>query len=187
MAPVLLTILSPAVAIVIALWGFRRSTRADKLRAFFEIQDRYLAGEVRAGRRTLHTLVSDLSIGEVAQLATADLSRVGYALAVMNSIAIACEAGYVERDLISRSMGRSFITAIQAARPYIDYLAERQGFRPYPYAEKLAAELGAAGSLPASSASVTSTTPAPQAAWKSADGSGSGESGSPIALGSGTA
>ena len=146
---VLLSLISPVVAIIIALWGFRRSTRADKLRAFFEIQDRYLAGDVRVGRRILHTLIAGRSADEVAQLDPADLSRAGYALAVMNSIAIACEAGYVERDLLARSMGRSFIAAIRAARPYVDHLQEARGFRPYPFAENLAAQLRASSLQPA--------------------------------------
>jgi hypothetical protein len=143
MTTVLLDLISPVVAVAIALWGFRRSTRADQLRAFFEIQDRYLAPDVRAGRSVLHAQIAGKSAGEVAHLDPADLSRAGYALAVMNSIAIACEAGYVERDLLARSMGRSFITAVGAAQPYIDHLEQVRGFRPYPYAENLAFQLAA--------------------------------------------
>jgi hypothetical protein len=143
MTMVLLEFVSPVVAVVIALWGFRRSTRADQLRAFFEIQDRYLAADVRAGRSVLHTRIAGRSADEIAGLDAADLTRAGYALAVMNSIAIACEAGYVERDLLTRSMGRSFITAVGAAQPYIDYLQHLRGFRPYPFAENLALQLEA--------------------------------------------
>jgi hypothetical protein len=143
---VLLSLVSPVVAVVIAIWGFRRSTRADKLRAFFEIQERYLATEVRAGRRIMHTLVAGRSVDEVAKLDPATLSKAGYALAVMNSIAIACEAGYVDRKLIARSMGRSFVRAIAAAGPYIDHLENIQGFRPYPFGEHLAAQLAATDS-----------------------------------------
>jgi hypothetical protein len=147
MPTVLLSLISPVVAVIIALWGFRRSTRADKLRAFFEVQDRYLEADVRLGRRTLHTRIAGRPADEVAHLDPADLSRAGYALAVMNSIAIACDAGYVERDLISRSMGRSFVAAIGAARPYVDYLEQMRGFRPYPFAENLAAKLSPSNSL----------------------------------------
>jgi hypothetical protein len=143
MTTVLLDLISPVVGVVIALWGFRRSTRADQLRAFFEIQDRYLASDVRAGRSVLHAQVAGKPAEEVARLDAADLSRAGYALAVMNSIAIACEAGYVERDLLARSMGRSFTTAVGAAQPYIDHLQQVRGFRPYPFAENLAFQLAA--------------------------------------------
>lgn len=137
-ATTLLSLISPAVAVIIALWGFRRSRRADKLRAFFEIHERYLSHEARAGRRVLHTLVAGRLADEIAQLDRPTQSNAAYALSIMNSIAIACEAGYVERDIIARSMGQSYITAIQAARPLIDYLEHVQGFRPYPFAESLA-------------------------------------------------
>ena len=96
---VLLSLISPVVAVVIAIWGFRRSSRADKLRAFFEVQERYLASEVRNGRRIMHTLIAGRPPGEVSKLDPDKLSAAGYALAVMNSIAIACEAGYVDQSL----------------------------------------------------------------------------------------
>src|SRR5689334_5835601 len=98
----LLTLVSPAVAIVVALWGFRRSTRADRLRAFFEIQDRYLADDVRAGRRHLHQSISGRSVSDVAKLEPSVRITVGHALAIMNSIAIACEGRYVDRTLVAR-------------------------------------------------------------------------------------
>lgn len=148
---VLLSLVSPVVAIIITFWGFRRSTRADKLRAFFEIQDRYLASDARAGRRVLHALIAGKSVDEVAHLDPADLSRAGYALAVMNSIAIACEAGYVEQDLLARSMGRSFSAAVAVAQPYIDYLQQVRGFRPYQFAENLALLLRGSSVGPVSS------------------------------------
>jgi hypothetical protein len=138
---VLLSLISPVVAVAIAVWGFRRSTQADKLRAFFDVHERYLASEVRAGRRAMHTLIAGRPPEEVANLDPAILSAVGYALAVMNSIAIACESGYVDRELIARSMGRSFSMAITAARPYIDNLENKRGFRPYPFGERLASQL----------------------------------------------
>lgn len=141
---VMLTFISPVVAIAIAVWGFRRSTRADKLRAFFEVQDRYLANDTRSGRRIIHQWVAGRSVEEIAVLDQAILSGAGYALAVMNSIAIAFEGGYVEKRLVTRSMGRSFATAVTDARPYIDYVEKIRGFRPYPFAERLAAELATA-------------------------------------------
>jgi hypothetical protein len=138
---VLLALVSPAVAIMIALWGFRRSTRADKLQAFFEMQDRYLDSEVRAGRRVLHQKIGGRTVDEVASLDHAVLGEAGHALAVMNAIAIACEGNYVDRVLVAQSMGRSFSSAVTAAQPYIDYVEQIRGFRPYPFAERLAARL----------------------------------------------
>ncbi|WP_410594046.1 hypothetical protein [Amycolatopsis sp. lyj-23] len=138
-ATALLTLVSPLVAAAVAVWGFRRSTKADKLRAFFELQDRYLQADVRAGRRVLHQQIADRGHEEVAGLDRATLSSAGYALAVLNGIAIAVEGGYVERELIIRGMGRSFASAITAARPYIDYVEQVRGFRPYPFAERLSA------------------------------------------------
>ena len=41
---------------------------ADKLRAFFEVQERYLASEVRNGRRIMHTLIAGRPPGEVSKL-----------------------------------------------------------------------------------------------------------------------
>ena len=89
----------------------------------------------------MHTLIAGRPPGEVSKLDPDKLSAAGYALAVMNSIAIACEAGYVDRELIARSMGRSFVKAIAAARPYIDHLENIRGFRPYPFGERLASQL----------------------------------------------
>jgi hypothetical protein len=157
MTPVaLLSLISPAVAIAIALWGFRRSRRADKLRAFFESYDRYLAPEARTGRREIYQSVAGRSEGEVAALSREIMTCVGYALAVMNSIAIACDGGYVDRQLIVQSMGRSFTFAVVAAKPYFDYVERVRGYRPYPFAERLAASLVAEGGW----------NPAPQAAAK---------------------
>lgn len=137
---VLLNLISPVVAIMVALWGFRRSTRADKLRAFFEIQSRYLANDVREGRRSLHKSVAGRSATDIAKVDHATLSNAGYALAVMNSIAVACESGYTSEELVRRSMGRSFVSAMSAATPYIDYIERIRGYRPYSFAERLAAE-----------------------------------------------
>jgi hypothetical protein len=77
----------------------------------------------------------------MAALSEADRAAVGYTLAMMNSIAIACEAKYVDVSVVQQSMGRSFAAAIAAARPYIDELERRRGFRPYGYAERLATRM----------------------------------------------
>ena len=139
----LLSLISPVVAVAVAAWGFRRATKADKLRAFFEIQSRYLAAEVRAGRRVMHRKVAGRRPEEIAGLDQADLDSVGYTLAVMNSVAIACEGGYVDYSLIKNNMGRSFATATNAARAYIDRVETIRGYRPYPAAERLADRLAA--------------------------------------------
>ncbi|MCK2241594.1 MULTISPECIES: hypothetical protein [unclassified Crossiella] len=136
-----LSLLSPVVALLIAFWGFRRSTRADRLRAFFDLHERYLSAEVRAGRRILHQRVAGRSAAELAELDRDSLDRIGYTLAVLNSIAIACAGGYVDRRLVRRSMGRSYAGAIAAAQPYIDRVEALRGFRPYPFAESLAEQL----------------------------------------------
>ena len=138
-ASTLLALVSPLVAIVIALWGFRRSSRADRLKAFFEMQSRYLAPEVRAGRKHLHVSVAGRSADELAALDDATRSAIGYTLAVMNSMAIACEAGYVDREVVVRSMGQSYARAMTAARPLLDLQEKTRGFRPYIYAERFAA------------------------------------------------
>lgn len=140
-ASLLLALVSPLVAVLIALWGFRRSSRADRLKAFFEMQSRYLAPEVRLGRRYLHVHVAGRTPEEIAALDESVRSAIGYTLAVMNSIAIACDAGYVDREVIARSMGQSFARAVAAARPLLDMQAATRGFRPYRYAEQLAARV----------------------------------------------
>ena len=137
-ARTLLALVSPLVAIAIAIWGFRRSTRADKLEAFFRMFERYLAPDVRMGRQLVHRQISGRSVEEIEALDQSIRTSVGYSLAVMNSIAIACEAKYVDSDVVARSMGRSFATTMAAAGPYVDYLEKVRGFRPYPYAERLA-------------------------------------------------
>ena len=129
----LLTLISPAVAVVVAFWGFRRSTRADRLRAFFEMHEQYLMTDVRLGRRVLHRSVSGRAPSEMPNLDPDELRKAGYALAIMNAIAIGCEGGYVDRRMVAQSMGRSYIAAIASAKPYIDYLETVRGFRPYPF------------------------------------------------------
>jgi hypothetical protein len=141
----MLSLTSPVVAVLIAVWSFRRSSGADRLRAFFELQERYLAPEVRAGRRVLHQVVAGKTVEEVAALDARELNSVGYTLAVMNSIAIACDGRYVDTKLVDRSMGRSYSRAMIAAKPYIDHLATVRGYRPYPFAESLASRLQRGG------------------------------------------
>jgi hypothetical protein len=143
--PVALALISPTVAIAIAFWGFRRATRADKLRAFFEVYDRYLANDARSGRRVIHGQLAGRTAGEIAGMNKETLASAGYALAVMNSIAIACKGRYVDGNLVNTSMGRSFASTIIAAKTYIDYLEQLRGFRPYSFAEDLATQLTANG------------------------------------------
>lgn len=136
-----LVLVSPSVALAVGIWGFRRSTRADRLRAYFELQQRYLDQEVRAGRRAIHQSISGQKTSSIAMLDDATLRSVGHAMAIMNSIAIAWTGKFVDPSLLEMSMGRSFASAVTAAKPYIDHVEQKRGFRPYPYAERLAAEL----------------------------------------------
>ncbi|MFK4145391.1 hypothetical protein [Streptomyces sp. NPDC004065] len=140
-ASLLISLASPVVAVVIAVWGFHRTSQADRLRAFFEVQQRYLEAEVRSGRRLLHLEVAGRTPREMSELSADVSSRINYALAVMNSIAIACEGRYVDTNLVARGMGKSFTKAITAAKPYIDYVEQQRGFRPYTFAERLADRL----------------------------------------------
>lgn len=144
-----LAVISPAVAVVVALFGFRRSRRADQLAAFFQLHERYLAPEVRGGRKLIYERVSDCSAADIAGLPEEVRTAVGYTLATMNSIAIACDARYVDLAAVRRSMGRSYSGAIAAAKPYIDYIEQNRGFRPYIYAERLAAVIRGPAQLPA--------------------------------------
>jgi hypothetical protein len=145
-----LALLSPVVAVLVALFGFRRSTRADRLAAFFQLHERYLAPEVRSGRRLIYQQVAGRPEADIAQLPEEVRTAVGYTLAVMNSIAIACEARYVDIGTVERSMGRSYSGTVKAACPYLDYLEQNRGFRPYIYAERLAAAIGGSTRSPAS-------------------------------------
>lgn len=142
-APLVVALISPVVAVVIAIWNILRTSRADRLRAFFEVHERYLETEVRLGRRLLHSEIAGRESHEMSGLTADSISRIGYALAVMNSIAIACEGKYVDVDLVARSMGKSYASAIAAAKPYIDHVEQRRGFRPYPFAERFATNLQA--------------------------------------------
>ena len=144
-----LALLSPVVAVIVALFGFRRSTRADRLAAFFQLHERYLAPEVRSGRRLIYERVAGRPEALIAQLPEEVRAAIGYTLAVMNSIAIACEAGYVDVAAVEGSMGRSYSGTVTAARPYIDYIEQNRGFRPYIYAERLAATISGSPRSPA--------------------------------------
>jgi hypothetical protein len=141
MLSLIISLSSPVVAVVIAVWGFRASGRSERLRMYFDLQERYLSEPVRAGRRIIHATIAGRGVDEIPAVGAADLSTVGYTLAVMNTIAICAESGAIDRDLLARSMGRSYAGAVRAARPYIDYVETVRGFRPYPYAERLARRL----------------------------------------------
>jgi hypothetical protein len=108
---------------------------------FFDMQERYLSGPVRNGRKIIHVSIAGRSSDDIAASDLDDIATIGYALAVMNTIAICAEVGYIEERLLAQSMGRSYASAVSAARPYIDYVESVRGFRPYPYAERLAERL----------------------------------------------
>ncbi|GIJ30723.1 hypothetical protein Vqi01_58850 [Micromonospora qiuiae] len=137
----LLALTSPLVAIAVAVWGFRRANRADRLRAFFDLYQRYVAPEQRGGRRLLHDQLSGRSTEDLAALPQDVRDQVGATLATLNAIAIACEGGYVETSLISESMGRSYCSTVLAAKPYLDHLEKQRGYRPYQFAERMAHRL----------------------------------------------
>ena len=133
-----IALVSPIVAVAIAWWGFRRHDRAAELNMLFEMQERYLAPQVREGRRLMHRKIAVGDDGGRSTCSQDELSKIGYALAVMNTIALCAESGQVDEKLLLQSMGQSFTSAVLAARPYIDDVAIRRGFRPYSYAERLA-------------------------------------------------
>ncbi|SNS12987.1 hypothetical protein SAMN06265355_111181 [Actinomadura mexicana] len=95
----------------------------------------------------MHRSLAGLSASEMDAVDKDERDRASYALAVMNSIAIGCQGGYVDRSMVKENMGRSFVTTVRAAREFIDYLEKTRGFRPYGAAEKLAVSLdsGAGG------------------------------------------
>lgn len=140
-APIYLAVLSPVLSLGIAVWGFRRTTRADRLRMFLDLQERYLAASARAGRRLMHQRLPALTPDTFDQLSPAERGDLHHALAVMETIAIAWEGGHVDQSLILNAMGQSYASAIQKSQPYIDYQAEVRGFRPYQRSARLAREL----------------------------------------------
>ncbi|GIJ79812.1 hypothetical protein SAMN05443287_102613 [Micromonospora phaseoli] len=137
----MLALFSPFVAITIAVWGFRRANRADRVRAFFDLYQRYISPEQRRGRRLLHAQLSGRSTEELAALNQEVRDQVGVTLATLNAIAIACEGGYVDVAMVEKSMGRSYSSTVMAAKPYLDHVEGQRGYRPYPYAERLAQRL----------------------------------------------
>ncbi|MFC5061958.1 DUF4760 domain-containing protein [Actinomycetospora atypica] len=132
------SIVSVLVTLSLAVWGFRRTSNADQLRAFSVVHDRYLEERVRIGRRAIHQHVAS---GGKATLSDEMRSNMTYALAVMNSVAVSCDTGFVDQKLIARTMGRSFVSAVDGARWFIDESEQVRGYRPYGYAEQLADQL----------------------------------------------
>ncbi|WP_330229593.1 hypothetical protein OHA40_26660 [Nocardia sp. NBC_00508] len=144
MATTILSLISPAVAVAIAGWGFRRTSRADRLRAYFDLTERYLSPANREGRRLIHEVIAQTPHDQFGDLASDVRDKVNHVLATMNSIAIACDGGYVDRVLVENSMARSYSNAVVASRPYIDFIERKRGFRPYQYAERLATSFASA-------------------------------------------
>ncbi|SNT29934.1 hypothetical protein SAMN05421812_104338 [Asanoa hainanensis] len=140
-ASIYVAVLSPVVSLCVAVWGFRRTTRADRLKMFLDLQERYLASAARAGRRVMHRRLPDLKPETFDQLTEAERGDLHHALAVMETIAIAWDAGHVEQSMILNAMGRSFSSAIRKSGPYIEDQAALRGFRPYQRACRLADEL----------------------------------------------
>jgi len=136
-----IALISPLVALTVAFFGIRRSNQSDKVRAFFEMYDKYLKAEVRAGRKMIHLHVSGKTAEDLKSLDKEVLSSAAYTLAVMNAIAIACAGNHVDTRLIARSMGRSYVSTITAAAIFIQQLEHTRGYRPYIYAEQLSREL----------------------------------------------
>lgn len=135
---IILSLTSPVVALAIALWGFRRHDRAAELSMLFEMQERYLAPQVREGRKLIHLKIAGDIDEKRSACSREELSTIGYALAVMNTIALCAEIGQIDESLLLQSMGQSFKSAVRAAGSYIDQVAATRGYRPYPYAERLA-------------------------------------------------
>jgi hypothetical protein len=141
---IVLAVSSPIVAVFIAWWGFRRGDRSDELKILFDMLDRYLTDRARAGRSLIHLKIATTHEGGFAGCSEDELSTIGYSLAVMNTIALCVVSGQVSEILLRETMGLSFTSAVLAAKPYIDEVAATRGFRPYPYAERLADRFRAA-------------------------------------------
>ena len=135
--PVYVAILSPVVSLAVAVWGFRRTTKADKLKMFLDLQDRYLGASARAGRRLMHQRLPELKPETFGQLTTEERTDLHHALAVMETIAIAHEGGHVDQVMILNAMGQSYSSGIRKSQSYIDYQAAARGFRPYQRAARL--------------------------------------------------
>lgn len=134
----ILALSSPVVAVIIAWWGFRRGDRSDELKALFDMLDRYLTDRARDGRSLIHRKIAPGTGAGLATCSREELTTIGYALAVMNTIALCAESGQVNEKLLRETLGQSFATTVQAAKPFIDEVAATRGFRPYHYAERLA-------------------------------------------------
>lgn len=134
---------SPLVAVTIFLITLRRTSRLDRIRNLFEMQERYTSEACRTGRRAIHRDVSGRAPEEIAALRTETVGQIGAALAIMNTIAICVQAGYCDRRLMYRSMGRSYVSTLRAAQPFLDRAAQVRGYRAYGYAEELARRLEA--------------------------------------------
>ena len=135
---VILALSSPVVAVIITWWGFRRGDRSEELKVLFDMLDRYLTDRAREGRSLIHQKIAPGTGTGIATCSHEEFTTIGYALAVMNTIALCAESGQVSEKLLRETMGQSFTTTVQAAKPYIDEVAATRGFRPYPYAERLA-------------------------------------------------
>ncbi|MEU6287196.1 hypothetical protein [Streptomyces sp. NPDC046988] len=128
---------SPLVAVVIALWGFRRRDRAAELEVLFELHERYLAQRVRDGRRLIHRKLAGRGEEGLRSCTAEELSTIGYTLAVMNTIALCCRSGRLDSRLLQQSLGQSYTRAVNGALSFIDSMETTRGVRPYPYAEWL--------------------------------------------------
>lgn len=91
----------------------------------------------------MHVLFSrDFDPAQLRAVPADDLASVGHALAIMDALAVAVDVGYVDVSFISRAMGRSYSSAIESAKPYLEHLARVRGYQPYSYAIALAGILG---------------------------------------------
>jgi hypothetical protein len=142
-AALALAAVSPAVTLLIALWGFQRTTRADRLKMFLDLQERYLSEPARGGRQLIHQRLPGLDASSYGSLDDDERSHIHHALAIMNTIAIACESRHIDYVMVVRTMGRSFASAIAAARPYIEHQAVARGYPPYQYAVRVADRIAA--------------------------------------------
>lgn len=139
--PIYLAVLSPVVSLCVAAWGFRRTTRADRLKMFLDLQERYLAPSARTGRRLVHRRLAKLTADTFGELTEDERDDLHHALAVMETIAIACESGHIDQAMILNGMGRSYSSAMRKSQPYIEYQARVRGFRLYQHAARLGSEL----------------------------------------------
>ena len=139
--PIYVAVLSPVVSLCVAVWGFRRTTKADRLKMFLDLQERYLAASARTGRRLMHRRLPALTPETFGELTEAERGDLQHALAVMETIAIAWEGGHVDQSMILNAMGRSYSSAMRKSQSYIDYQAAVRGFRPYQRAARLSREL----------------------------------------------